>query len=322
MSRPSPHSGPIRRRTFLIGAAATGLLSACGSDGDGVAPQDDADENTGAGVLPAQGEGDGSVAPEFAGDSADLDEGTFSIIQRYPSNVAGPGEIRLPFSLSNAEAQFVTDGPLSLGAQIVDLDGNEVGSRLTAVRRDVAPSPYYAFRAQVDTPGFYAIVVDGGPVEGANFQVMESSTLTIPSPGDTLAGFDTPTPGAPAGIDPICTREPNCDFHSVTLTGALADARPVAYFVGTPAFCQTGSCAPALEALIEVAPDYSDTMRIVHAEVFTDLTATTIAPAVEAVKMTFEPALFITDADGTIIERVDGLWDVSELRERFDAALA
>ena len=126
MSRPSPHSGPIRRRTFLIGAAATGLLSACGSDGDGVAPQDDADENTGAGVLPAQGEGDGSVAPEFAGDSADLDEGTFSIIQRYPSNVAGPGEIRLPFSLSNAEAQFVTDGPLSLGAQIVDLDGNEV----------------------------------------------------------------------------------------------------------------------------------------------------------------------------------------------------
>jgi hypothetical protein len=304
----------LDRRTFLLGAALAGAAVSCGggSTGSGTGYSGDSNESsTGR-----------AVADDYAGDSSKLAEDTFSVIQRFPSDVLVPGDVRLPFSLSSENAQFVVDGPLTLGAQIVDLDGNAVGSRIEAVRRDVTPSPYYAFRARVDTPGIYGIMIDGGPATGANFQVSDPTDVSVPQPGQTLAGFETPTVGEPAGVDPVCTREPLCEFHAVTLTEALTSAKPVVYLVGTPAFCQTGSCAPALEALIDVAPDFGDRLTVVHAEVYTDLTATDIAPAVLALDMRFEPALFIVSADGVVVERLDGLWDVTELRERLEAAIA
>jgi hypothetical protein len=285
-SSPSPRFG-LDRRTFLLGAAAAGVAAACGSSG-----------------------GDGDAVAD----------GSYSVVQRYPSDVFVPGEIRLPFSLADA-AEFITDGPDELGGQIVDIDGRAIGERITAVRRDITPAPYYAFRTTVDTPGVYGIRIDGGPEEGANFQVMERDQVTIPRPGDTLPGFDTPTVDDPAGVDPICTREPPCPFHEVTLTEALASGKAVAYFVGTPAFCQTGSCTPALETMVGVQSEYADDYVFVHAEVWTDLTATEVAPAVDALGIAFEPTLFITDADGVVVERLDGLWDATELRERLDAAL-
>jgi hypothetical protein len=277
----------LDRRTFLIGATATGILASasCG------------------------------------GSSAELADDTFSIIQRFPSDVHVSGEVRLPFSLSSEKAQFVTDGPMKLGAQIVDVDGAPIGERIEAVRRDVDPAPYYAFRTQIDTPGIYGIVIDGGPATGANFQVFDRAELSAPATGDTLPGFDTPTVDAPGGVEPICTRDPICEFHSVTLTQALTAGKPIAYLVGTPAFCQTGSCAPALEALIEIAPEFAERLVILHAEVYTDLTATDLAPAILALDMRFEPALFITGADGVIIERIDSVWDITELRERLTAAV-
>ena len=42
----------------------------------------------------------------------------------------------------------------------------------------------------------------------------------------------------------------------------------------------------------------------------------------DALGIDFEPALFITDADGVVVGRLDGLWDATELRERLDAATA
>ena len=48
---------------------------------------------------------------------------------------------------------------------------------------------------------------------------------------------------------------------------------------------------------------------------YTDDTATTVAPAVTSYAMTYEPALFITDAEGTIVERLDAVFDEVELRE-------
>ena len=300
-TRPRPPFG-LDRRTFLIGAAATGFATACGGGSDAGSDDDHADD--------AQEGADTTGAP--AG-------GTYSIVQRFPSDVLVPGDVRLPFSLAEA-AEFVSDGPDELGAQIVDLDGNPIGDRITAVRRDITPSSYYAFRAVIDEPGVYGIRIDGGPEEGANFQVMERDRVSIPRPGDVLEGFATPTADDSAGVDPICTREPVCPFHVVTLTEALSSGKHVAYLVGTPAFCQTGSCAPALEVTISTEPDFADDFVFVHAEVWSDLTATEVAPAVAALGMQFEPALFIVGADGVVAERIDGLWDATELRERLDAA--
>ena len=40
-----------------------------------------------------------------------------------------------------------------------------------------------------------------------------------------------------------------------------------------------------------------------------------MAPAVEAANLTYEPVLFITDASGVVVERLDAVWDQTELAE-------
>ena len=47
-----------------------------------------------------------------------------------------------------------------------------------------------------------------------------------------------------------------------------------------------------------------------------------MAPAVEAVGMFYEPALFVTDATGIVVERLDAVWDETELVDALDRVTA
>ena len=303
----SPDAAPFRvsRRLLLGGAAASAFLVACGSS-DGESSSADADA----------GDPAGSTAPGIA-------FGTYVLAQRFPQNVQEPGLQRLPISLATADGRIVSDGPDTLNASVDDADGNPLGIDISAVRRDLESGPYYSFRVPIETPGIYYLIVEGGPEGGAAFQVMEPGAVPVPGPGDSMPPFDTPTVDDGRGVDPICTREPEpCPFHDVTLTDALLSGKPVAYLVGTPAFCQTGTCAPALESMIDIQDRFGETFTWVHAEVYTDNTATTPAPAVDAASLTFEPSLFVIAPDGTVIERLDAIWDQTELDEVLERATA
>ncbi len=243
------------------------------------------------------------------------------LAQRFPQDVQEPGLQRLPISLATPDGSIVADGPDTLRAEVDDADGNSLGLSISTVRRDLESGPYYSFRVPIETPGIYYLLVEGGPEGGAAFQVMEPGSVEVPGPGDAMAPFDTPTVDDPRGVDPICTRSPEpCPFHDVTLTEALLAGKPVAYLVGTPAFCQTGTCAPALESMISVQDRFGETYTWVHAEVYTDNSATVPADAVGAANLSFEPALFVIGADGNVIERLDAVWDESELVEVLERA--
>lgn len=307
---PPRRSFQISRRGFVTGIAATGLLAACGSA--------DSDGDAGSASNSAS-QGDGSSDP--AADATPF--GTFVIAQRFPQDVQEPGLQRLPISLATADGRIVTGGPDMLRAEVDDADGNPLGLSISAVRRDLESGPYYSFRVPIETPGFYYLVVEGGPEGGAAFQVMEPGSVAVPGPGDAMPPFDTPTLDDRRGVDPLCTRQPEpCPFHDITLTEALLADKPVVYLIGTPAFCQTGTCAPALESMIDVQDRFGETFTWVHAEVYTDNTATTPTDAVGAADLSFEPALFVVAADGTVLERVDAVWDESELVEVLERASA
>jgi hypothetical protein len=241
------------------------------------------------------------------------------LVQRFPQ-VLVPGNVRLPFSLAN-QAGLLTiesgvDLPTTLTAKLVNADTQEVvAESLSADRHDTGLSiPYWPFRVDIDKPGIYTLIVDGGPAEGAAIQVLNATEVLIPLVGSQLPGFDTPTFDDHRGVEPLCTRTPEpCEFHNITLNEALALKKPIAYLVGTPAHCQTGTCAPALESLINVKKSIGDAMTFLHTEIYTDDKATTVAPSVVALKMEYEPAIYITDASGKIIDRFDAVFDADEI---------
>jgi hypothetical protein len=241
------------------------------------------------------------------------------LVQRFPQ-VLVSGNVRLPFSLANQAGLLTTESgldlPTTLTAKLINADTQEVvAGSLSADRHDTGLTiPYWPFRVDIDKPGIYTLIVDGGPAEGAAIQVLDATQVLIPLVGSQLPGFDTPTFDDHRGVEPVCTRTPElCEFHNITLNEALALKKPIAYLVGTPAHCSTGTCSPALEALITVKNSIGDAMTFLHTEIYTDDKATTVAPAVVALKMEYEPAIYITDASGKIVERFDAVFDAEEI---------
>ena len=248
------------------------------------------------------------------------------IVQRFPQ-VLVPGNVRIPVSLANNDGLLSMDGgtelPETLTANIVNAETGEIViGPITAKRHDKGLSiPYYPFRADIEEVGIFSIVIDGGPTDGAGIQIMDPSQISIPLVGSALPPFDTPTVDNNRGVNPICTKpEGTCPFHSVTLTDALKSGKPVVYLIGTPAYCQTGTCAPGLDALIDVAESVGDSAVFVHADVYKDKTATVAAPAVQAYKLNYEPVLYITDAKGILVNRLDAVFDEDEIRSVLAAA--
>jgi hypothetical protein len=256
------------------------------------------------------------------GSSTAVNLDTLSLVQRFPKDVLTPGRVRLPLSLATKDgilgSESLSGLPNELKFAITDLDGNAIFSApftVTAHATDV-PQPYWPVVAEIDNIGTYFVTLDGSEAAGAAFQIVSPNDVAMPTVGNKLPAFDTPTVAVPRGVSPVCTRTPTpCPLHDINLRDALTMRKPVVYLIGTPAYCQTGTCTPALDALLEVHKELGDRAVFIHAEVYTDTSATTYAPAVSNYKMTFEPALFITDETGILVERLDAIFDVGEVRD-------
>ncbi len=267
------------------------MLFACGDDG---------------------GSGSGATADGASGGASTAT----NLVRFFEDGTQTPGQIRYPFGLAGASALVTTGLPDVLEGSIFDDKGTAVATVRAPRHGEGIPRPYYPVRARLDAPGLYTLrtTVKGRTLEAA-FTVGKAGAGRVPAAGAVLAPFDTPTTTDARGVSPICTRNPACPFHSVTLTGALEAATPVVYLIGTPAHCKTAVCGPVLDNLVELAATLAGKVTVVHAEVYTDDTIATTAPAVKALGMTYEPVLFVTDATGTVVERLDVLWDVTEMRE-------
>ena len=240
------------------------------------------------------------------------------VVQRFPDTILVPGNVRLPISLAEANGTLLSGGPASLNATLLD-QNSVVVATLTATRRDLgkATTSFWVFRTDIAAPGIYELVVEN--LEPAALQVLQSNQVAVPQIGTTLPGFDTPTVDNHRGVEPYCSRvEGPCPLHDVTLTQALASGLPVVYIVGTPGHCQTASCGPGLEFVVAAAIRVGPKAVFVHADVYADDAATILAPAVDALQLTYEPVVFFVDKTGTIVERLDAVWDQAEV----DAAVS
>jgi hypothetical protein len=101
----------------------------------------------------------------------------------------------------------------------------------------------------------------------------------------------------------------------------------MALLVATPAFCSTAYCGPVVDTLIEASGAFPG-IEFVHVEVYANTDEVDgnyqderirLAPAVEAIGLTFEPSLFLVDSTGLLVERIDNVFDGTEVTEALSA---
>lgn len=286
---------PIDRRSFVLGALALSAAACGGStsiaSGDGLTPERLAVR------FP-----DGFRSPSVA--------------------VVGHGPQRFPFVLvANDGFPMVANLPESIQIEVIH-EGETIETQDVPVRGAGQFTPFYPLIFTPPAAGSYIARTDFSDFD-VEFAVVERAETTLFQTGETLPGFDTPTVTDAAGVNPVCTRNPDpCAFHTVSLTDALSNGKATAVLIATPAHCQTDVCASNLEWLIELAGDRSD-INVIHAEVYEDFDRDVNegggipkrSPLLAEWDFSFEPSLFIMDAEGTILDGRHFAFDRDEMEE-------
>ena len=249
----------------------------------------------------------------------------FFPVDRYMT--AGTPE-RLAFGVADAGGTLNTKTPAELRMTLTDPKGGGT-TRTVAAHHDGLPWSYYPMTYTPASPGNHTVtaVVDGQKVS-ATFTVGAKGSSKVPGPGQKMPALVTPTTDKTLGVDPICTQDPPCPLHTVSLDAALDQAKPVAFLVATPKFCQTGICGPVLEVLELVHAEYVDRVTFIHQEVYQSASQAaeeganaTLTKAVQDLNLTSEPVLFLIGKDGKVQHRLDAAYDKQELRDGLDGLL-
>lgn len=301
-------STPLSRRQLLRGLGAlgaVGLLAACGQDPEGppTGASEDAPEDPRQAVLDHLG----IDVP------ADL-----NLVLPFRESPAGEDR-RFVFGLATDEREFLSgldvevtvlrDGSLDVVQEPAPADAYE----------DFGHLGVYGTRVTYPDPGIYriaAVTPDRAAV--GVLQAEDPGQLPMPLVGDEIPTADTPTFDDPGDLEELCTRDPDCSMHEVSLAESLEAGRPIVLSVATPAFCATAICGPVVDIIEDVRADAGrDDVDWIHVEVFEDAGNTPV-PLIETLGLRSEPWTYFIDADGVVTDHLEGPTPAELIREALE----
>jgi hypothetical protein len=150
------------------------------------------------------------------------------------------------------------------------------------------------------------------------FAMTLPATAVAPVIGAAAPRAPSPTKADPLGVNPICTRDPECPLHSVSLSEVIGTGRPVAVLFATPALCTSQYCGPVLDELLSIRAPYEERVTFVHVDIYKNIRATEQSPTVTAWELPSEPWLYTIDGAGTIVNRLDTAMGKDEMRAVLD----
>jgi hypothetical protein len=223
------------------------------------------------------------------------------------------------FGLSTADNRLVTGG-----APEVWVAKNETGRaagpfparwfelKAYETTKDRSPrSPlkgFYGAEVEFPEPGNWMVAATvqadrGRAVGQGGVTVAAEVPAAVGSKAKPLA---TPVATTAAGRKKICTREPACPLHEVSLDDALKAGRPTVVNFGTPLLCSSQICGPVVDEQMVVADKVGSRASFVHVEIYPSRDTSKPVKALTEYGFTTEPWLLVVDRDGVIRARYEG----------------
>ena len=192
----------------------------------------------------------------------------------------------------------------------------------TQLREGVGDKALYVAKVPFPQDGDWLVAVtadtseDAGLVGGTRVTVKKSSKS--PMPGQRAISVATPTTAAPGGADPLCSRNPVCSMHTLSLDAALRNGKPTVVTFSAPAFCQTEVCGPVVDIVDRIGKERADAMNFIHVEAYRQR-GKVLAPALTGWKFDSEPWTYFIDKVGIVSDRISGALGAEEVTERVSA---
>lgn len=293
----------LSRRDLLRGLGAlgaAGVLAACGR-GDG---ETAGDATTPAGGSTSQPQDPRQTIREQLGIEQPLD---LSVILPGLGFMTGT-ERRVLFSLGTSPSDLVLD--LDVTAHLVSDAGLEVvqGPLDASFHQEgLGERGVYLITTEVERPGRYWLVAES-PDHAAigALEIHDPEDLGGPDRGEPFPSVATPTTEDQMGLEQLCTRDPDCSMHDVSVDTALSEGRPTVLTIATPAYCRTAICGPVVDIVegLKQGSGRSDVAWI-HVEVFSDAGNTPVE-LVSTLGLPSEPWTYFIDTEGQVADLYEG----------------
>ncbi|MSQ25365.1 MAG: hypothetical protein EXR49_03685 [Dehalococcoidia bacterium] len=197
-----------------------------------------------------------------------------------------------------------------------------------------APQALYAARVNLDhTGGWEAEATLSKPgaapvVKRAGFRV--KANPDVPFPGQPAPASVNQTIDA-TPIEQLTSQRPpgDPDLYRLTIANALAQQKPLLVVFSTPAFCQSRTCGPQMEAVQRIKAHYAAQMNFIHIEIFDRPDLLIQGQGTQRLRQTVvewrlptDPWAFLVTAQGAVYERFEGFAPEYELQQSIQAMLA
>jgi hypothetical protein len=326
---PDPLAGGARlsRRDLLRSAAltagalgASGLLAACGGGSGG-----------------GGGGSAGQSQQGAAGSLKALVAGAPQLSLLNAQSELPVGRSRFSFGLSNADNQLVQGGtPQVWFAK--DQTSKALGPfparwlEMAAYAKSGDRSPrseltgYYVAEVEVREPGSWlgvALIDVNGQRQAAQGAIPVSPRV-VAQVGTRARSGSTPVATSPSAIAKICTREPPCPLHGVSLDKALRSGKPTVLSFATPLLCSSRMCGPVVDEQMAAFDKIGGSRaNFIHVEIYPQRDVNKPAPLFTAWGFRSEPWLVVIDRGGVIRARLgEGPVVASEIETALQPLLA
>jgi hypothetical protein len=233
------------------------------------------------------------------------------------------GQPRVPFVL------FVGSQPIadaqSVAVTVFDLAGGTPvpGWSGLAQSYNDYEVPYWVAYPEVPHAGYWGLgavvtLADGSQLPG-QFTFEALADPSAPAVGEVPPAIqnrilDDQHELAAISSDPT----PDPELYQLTIADALESGRPSIITFATPGFCESRLCAPVVNSLKALYPEYAAQVNFIHVEIYESFDPLTYGPEMDQWGLPSEPWTFVLDDAGTVVARLAGPVSPQEL----EAALA
>jgi hypothetical protein len=145
----------------------------------------------------------------------------------------------------------------------------------------------------------------------------------VPSAVGTRAKpLKTPVATSAAGRKKICTRDPACPLHAISLDKALAAGKPTVLDFGTPLLCSSQMCGPVVDEQMVAAAKLGGKASFIHVEIYPSRDTAKPVKALTDYGFTTEPWILVIDRDGVIRNRFEGPVTAGQIEDALRPLLA
>ena len=298
----------FRSAALAAGAAgAAALLAACGSGS----------KSGGSGAPSATT----TVGPPGAAQASSLEALAANLPQLSLLNAQSNlpvGRQRFTFGLSTSDNRLVQGGsPKVWFAQ--DQTSRPLGpfeARFLQMNaydqlKDKSPrselTGYYVTEVNLPKAGNWlaVAVIDANGQRAAGQGAIPVSDKVVAAVGSKAISGKTPVATRPADIAKICTREPPCPLHYVSLDEAMKSGKPTVITFATPLLCTSRMCGPVVdEQMLAFQKIGKSKANFIHLEIYPQRDTNKPAPLFVKWGFQSEPWLIVVDRSGIIRGRL------------------